>query len=233
MKRLIALLLLDPLPLAAQATENPRTITVDATATGEREPERALLTVAVESQAGTARQASDANADQMTRVIAALRQLRITGPDVRTVSYRLEPVYGNIERPQNDSGPRIVGYRAINMVQIRVDTIARLGPVIDGVTAGGANRVAGLSFALRNDEAARQEALEQAVADARREAEVVARAAGQTLGEPLEISMNTMRPFPQPYADREMMMSARAEPTPVEGGTLTISATVHIVYRLR
>lgn len=233
MKRLLALLLLLPLPVAAQEKETPRTITVDATATIEREPERALLTVAVESEAPTAKQASDANADQMARVVAALRQLRISGPNVRTVSYRLEPVYANVDRPRNDSGPRIAGYRAVNMVQIRVDTIARLGPVIDGVTAAGANRIAGLSFELRNYDTARQAALEQAVADARREAEAVARAAGQTLGEPLEISMNSARPFPQPFADREVMMSARAAPTPIEGGTLTISATVHIVYRLQ
>ncbi|MGH7503903.1 MAG: SIMPL domain-containing protein [Longimicrobiales bacterium] len=218
---------------AAQAQEPPQppTIVVDASAEVEREPERAVLVLAVESEGETARAASQTNANAMDGVLRALLEQGIERRLIRTLSYRLDPVYGHRVRP--DSAPAIVGYRAVNMVQVTVDTIARLGGVIDASIAAGANRVAGLNYELRDPEQARLEALEQAVAKAKREAEVVARAAGQRLGDPINISMSSAIPMPRPMYD---MAAARVEmaqaATPIEGGTITVTANVHIVYRL-
>jgi hypothetical protein len=165
----------------------------------------------------------------MDGVLRALRGRAIESRDIRTISYRLDPVYGHQVRP--DSAPMIVGYRAINMVRVTVDTIARLGGVIDAAIGAGANRVAGLSYELRNPDEARLEALELAVAKAKREAEVVARAAGQRLGDPITISMSSG--VPRPMYDMSMARVEMAQAaTPIEGGTLTVSANVHIVYRL-
>ena len=226
------LMALAPLSGSAQTQEqNPPTIVVDATAEIEREPERAVLVFAVESEGETAQAASQANANAMEAVLRALRAEGLEDRTIRTISYRLDPVYGRRVRP--DSAPTIVGYRAINMVQATVDSISRLGGVIDAGIAAGANRVAGLNYELRNPEEARLEALEQAVAKAKREAEVVARAAGQRLGDPINITMSSAYPLPRPMYD---MAAQRAEvmqaSTPIEGGTLTVSANVHIVYRL-
>lgn len=224
---------LTPLVLQAQTQEqSPPTIVVDASAEIEREPERAVIVFAVESEGQTARAASQANANAMDAVLRALRSQGLEGRNIRTMSYRLDPVYGRQVRP--DSAPRIVGYRAVNMVQATVDSIARLGGVIDAGIAAGANRVAGLHYELRNPEEARLEALQQAVAKAKREAEVVATAAGQRLGDPINISMSSAVPMPRPMYD--MAAAQRVEmaqaSTPIEGGTLTVTAHVHIVYRL-
>jgi uncharacterized protein len=219
------------LPVAAAAQEPPpRTLNVSATATIEREPERATILLAVESQAGTAREASQRNAALMERVIAAIRQTGVPAEAIRTVSYELRPEYS---RPERDAEPRIVAYRAINMVQVRADPVARVGQVIDGALAAGANRVAGLNFELRNPEAARVDALREAMGRARREAEAVAAAAGQQLGEPMTINVGgyyePRPPMPSPMAMRAEMAMAD---TPIEGGQLTIGATVSVVYRL-
>ena len=72
---LAALLL--PVAAAAQQVEQPRTLTVSAHATVERAPDQAVLTLAVESEAENARDASRANATRMERVVAALRQAGI------------------------------------------------------------------------------------------------------------------------------------------------------------
>ena len=88
MKRLVlALALTLPGVAAAQQTPTPpeRTVTVTAMATVEREPERALLLLAVESTGTTAQQASQANAARMDALIAALRtaghlRVRTCGP---------------------------------------------------------------------------------------------------------------------------------------------------------
>jgi uncharacterized protein YggE len=228
---LLLLAMLVPSAALAQEQTDPPTISIDATATIEREPDRAVVTLAVESEGTTALAASQANAATMERVLAALRRTGLTGTAIRTVSLQLHPVYSGTGG-ERDEAPKIAGYRAINMVQVTVDTIARVGPVIDAGTNAGANRVAGISFELKDAQAAREEALTLAVEKAKREAEIVARAAGRTIGEPISITLSSPMYPPRPmYAARGVAMEQMAS-TPVEGGTLEISATVHVVFRL-
>jgi hypothetical protein len=233
MKRILLALLLLPLPVAAQtAQEAPPTITVDATGTVEREPEQAVVLLAVESEAPTAAEAGRANAERMEALLTALRGMQIAESDIRTVSYDLSPIYQRPE-PRDTVTPRIVAYRARNMVQVEVDTVARAGPVIDGAIEAGANRVAGLNFKLRDPEAARLEALEDALGSARREAEALARAAGVTLGPVVSIQTSGGGRFPPPMPMyRGVAMEAAQADTPIEGGTLSVSAHVIVVYRI-
>ncbi|MEX2285327.1 MAG: SIMPL domain-containing protein [Gemmatimonadota bacterium] len=237
MKRyLFALTLAVPMAGSAQQTQPmERTVTVNANATVEREPEQAVILLAVESPAATAQLAARTNATKMDALVAALRRLGISGPNVRTVSYQLQPQYSN-ERPQpteRQGPPRIVGYRAINMVQVTVDTVTRTGAVIDAAIAAGANRVAGLSFELKDPQLARNDALRLAVTRARGEAQAMAEAAGQRLGEPLTISTGGYAvPRYARAMDMVSMEAAQAAPTPIEPGTLSVQANVTIVYKL-
>lgn len=231
-----ALLLAVAAPATAQQpTEKPdRVINVNAVGTVQREPERAVITVAVESNAQNAQQAAQANATKMDAVFAALRRVGIVPPKVRTIAYELQPQYAQPDRENPNPTLRVIGYRAINMVVVEVDSIKRVGAVIDATTAAGANRVANLSFELRDPESARLEALRIAVARARQEAEVLASASGQKLGPPINISSSS---YYEPRRYRmdaaEVAMAAPAPPpTPIEAGTLTITANVNIVYRM-
>jgi uncharacterized protein len=230
---LVAALFVPAAAGAQQPEEQPRTITVAASATVERDPDRAVVMLAVESQATTAREASQRNAQLMESVLAAIRREGIADDGIRTVSYELRPEYTRPE--QGREPPRIVSYRAINMVQVRVDAIQRAGVVIDAALEAGANRVTGLNFELRDPESARLEALREAMAKARREAEAIAAAAGQQLGDPLTIHVGQAfvpRPPPMPMMARAEMDVALAPPPPIEGGQLAITATVNAVYRL-
>jgi uncharacterized protein YggE len=223
--------LLVPAFAAAQERMEPPTINVDATATIEREPDRAVVMLAVESEAPTAQAASQANANAMSRVLSGLRSAGLSSQSIRTVSVQLVPVYAPVG-PSREEPPRIAGYRAINMVQVTVDSLTRVGRLIDSAIGSGANRVAGISFELKDPESARLAALEAAVQKARREAEVVAAAAGRALGEPISISLGGASYPPRPmYAERAVAM-AQAADTPIEGGTLEITATVHVVFRM-
>ena len=221
--------------MAQQPAEKPdRVINVNSVGTVQREPEKAVVTIAVESGAATAQAAAQANARKMDAVFVALRRLGIVPPKVRTVAYELQPVYQQPSReiPNPEPG-RITGYRAINMVLVDVDTIARVGAVIDGAITAGANRVTNLSFELRDPEAARLEALRLAVAKARAEAEVLATAAGQKLGVPLNISSSSYYEPRQYRMQADMAVAApAAPPTPIEAGTLTINASVNIVFKM-
>jgi uncharacterized protein YggE len=233
-----ALLLATAAPLAAQQNEvrrDPRILSVTGTGTVQRQPDRAVVLVAVESRATTAKDAAAANARKMDAVYAALRAAGVVPPNVQTISYDLQPQYNQPDRNGGEYVPRITGYVANNMVRVQVDDVLRAGAIIDAAIAGGANRIANLSFELKDTESARLEALRAAVAKARAEAEVVAAAAGQRLGAPQNIT-SSAHWVPQPMYRRDMAMmemaQAPAPPTPVEAGNLTITATVSINYLL-
>jgi uncharacterized protein len=236
----IALVTLLLMPSAARAqqtsTEQPRTLSVTAQGMIEREPEQGVVLLAVESEASNARAAADANATRMTQLVAALRRAGIPDRSIRTLSYELRPEYSrDAPRTEPQQPPRIVGYRAINMVQVTVDTVARMGGIIDTAIGAGANRVANVSFRLRDPHAAHLEAVAQAMRNARREAEAVAEAAGERLGPAQNIHTGgySAPPPPMPmYARGGDMMQEMAVSTPVETGTLTIVAMVNVVYIL-
>jgi uncharacterized protein len=225
-------LLLAPATLRAQQpVETPRTLSVSAIGVVEREPEQGVIVLAVESEAPTARAAAEANAARMTQLVTALRRAGVPERDIRTVSYELRPEYAREDRGREP--PRIVAYRAVNMVQATVDTVARMGAVIDAAIGSGANRVTSIQFRLRDPHAAHLEAVAVAMRSARREAEAIAAAAGEQLGPALTISTGGYSPPrpPMPY-ERAEMMAMDAMETPIAGGTLTVTAHVNVAYRL-
>jgi uncharacterized protein len=230
---LTTLLLATPTVVAAQVApqEQPRTLTVSAVGTLELEPEQGVVLLAVESEAPTAQAAAAANAQRMTQLMASLRRAGVPDRQIRTTSYELRPEYAHDQRGQQP--PRIVSYRAVNMVQVTVDTVARLGGIIDAAIGSGANRVASIRFQLRDAHAAHAEASATAMRNARRQAEAIAAAAGERLGPPLSINTSGFAPPPppMPYGRMEAAMAMDVA-TPVEGGTLTVTAHVSVVYRL-
>jgi len=227
------------LPACAARAQQPatvpaaqeRTITVSGRGVVDREPDQAVIMLAVESSAATAEAAAQSNAETMERMIGALRRLGLERDRIRTISYQLHPEYARDPQPRGgEHEPRIVGYRAINMVQVTVDDIGRVGEIIDAAIAAGANRVTGLNFQMRDPERARIDALALAVRNARVEAEALAAAFGETLGPVLSVSTTGMIPPPMPVAmDRMVEMAAR---TPIEPGTVRVEATVTAVFRL-
>lgn len=214
-------------PATAQVPpERPyRTVDVSADASVTRAPDRAVVRLGVESTARTARAATAANAEAMTAVVDALEGLGIPSSAIRTESISLSPRYA-----RGDGEPTLTGYQATNRVSVRVDTIDRLGRVVDAAIAAGANRVEGIRFQIADPEAAYHEALERATAKARREAEVLARALGETLGPAIRVSTGGVR-APVSQAPRPELLRAQAA-TPVQPGELEVRAVVHITYRL-
>ena len=83
---------------------------------------------------------------------------------------------------------RLPGYRASNRVTIRVRDVTKVASVIDVLVGAGANDIGGINFMVSQASKLLDDAREQAIADARRKAEIYAKAAGVTLGEPIAIS---------------------------------------------
>lgn len=194
--------------------------------------DRARLDFMVETQAKTAQAAATQNADRMDRVVRALRTAGGQTVVVETGGYDLSPVYRQV--PNDQSGiPVIDAYRAINHVRVRADDVTRVGALIDGGIAAGANHVESLTFEAKDPEPARLDALRSATAKARAEGEAVAAAMGVSLGGPLEVQLNADFGYqPQPMYRVAAMDMAQSAPTPVSPGEQVVRANVTIKFRL-
>ncbi len=228
-----------PLAFAAAASaqvpdtipDDPGTIQVAGMAEVRVPADQAEVSLAVETEGPTARQAAAENAERMDRVVSAVRATGIAGLEIETRGYTLRPRYVRHDRAEV---PRIEGYTAVNHVVVTVDDPDAAGRLIDAGIEAGANRVASLSFSATRTDEARREALRGAVENARAEAEVVAEALGVVLGLPREVNVGFDRPSPRVFHETAMMEAADARaPTPVEPGEQTVTANVSIRYSIR
>ena len=210
-----------PAAPALAETVPPPAITVSGEATISVAPDQAEIEAGVTSDAKTAREASDANNAAMGKLLLALKAANIEQKDIQTSRLSLQPQYA-----PNRSGPSpVVGYRASNRVTVRLHDILKVASTIDMLVGAGATDIGGIGFSVSNASKLLDDARGQAVADARRKAEIYAKAAGVTLGAPLGISEDGA-PGPMPY--RKMAVGMAASPTPVAQGEETLHVTVSI-----
>lgn len=213
-------------------TPPPSTIRVSATGDARATPDRAWVDFGVETEAATAREAAEANAAKMERVIAALQRAGVARENIQTRDYNIYPDYQ--PDPRGTGEPRIRGYRATNTVSAQTDDVRRVGALIDAALAAEANRVNGVRFGLRDPARARAEALQAAIRSGRAEAEAIAQGLGVRLGRVLDASTayGATPPPVMPQFDRAMVMEAAAANTPVEPGRQTVTATVTLVFEI-
>jgi uncharacterized protein len=222
------LLTLLPVLAPAQAPDpDRRTLTVVASGESRTAPDLARIALAVESSASTARSAAEQNARTMDAVIRALRGAGVQDAQIQTRGYQLHPQYSH-ERQE----PRLIGYRAMNMLTVETPRMDQVGRLIDVALEAGANRMDGLSFTVRDAEAAQSEALRLAVERGRRTAETLAAAMGVRLGPVLRATTavgGAPAPPPGMIMAREMAADVR---TPIEPGEQTMAAQVQLVFEI-
>lgn len=212
-----------------KAAESRHTIAVTGQGEVTAAPDLAILSVAVETTAAKAADAVRENASRSAKVAAAVKALIGKDDRVTTTRYSLDPRY---EPPKHGEAgePRIIGYVARNEVQVETHKIDGVGALIDTASDAGANRVSGLQFTLSNRNEQLRAALEKAGAEARAQAESVAKALGVHLKGVASATTST-GPGPQPryFEARAMALEARP-PTPIEPGTVSVSATLQVTY---
>jgi len=165
--------------LAAPAraeSEPPAVISVTGEAKISAPPDLAQIDGGVTSEAKTAREASEANNAAMGKVLLALKGAGIDEKDYQTSRLSLQPQSSS----KSNGPPTITGYRASNRVTIRLRDVSKVANVIDTLVGAGANDIGGINFMVSQASKLLDEAREKAIADARRKAEIYAKAAGVT-----------------------------------------------------
>lgn len=226
----IALLAIATPIVAAEggATPNQRTIQVSGTGETQAAPDLAVLSLAIETHAGTAAEAAGRNGGLAQKVSDALRAKLGDKGKTWTGGYSLYPEYGDESRP--NMKPTITGYRAENSITVQTASLDLVGPLIDAAIASGANRVNSLDFILRDDTRARNDAIAKAAKEAQAQAQALAAALGLKLG-PIISATTTSSERPQPVMFRTAAMPMNAS-TPVQPAEVTVPATVSLTYQI-
>jgi hypothetical protein len=215
---LVAIVSLSPLP--SRATEKLVTVTGEATIAVA--PDAAMIRIGVSSRDKTAREASDANAKQMTAVLSAIKGNNIADRDIQTSRLSLQPEYD-----ANKSGTaRLTGFQATNQVTVRIRDVGNLAAVLDSAISAGANEMSGIEFIVSEQSKLLDRARDDAIADAHRKAELYAKAAGSRLGHVVAISEEGSAPPARP------MQALRSGAVPIAPGEQTLRAAVIVSYEL-
>jgi uncharacterized protein YggE len=203
-----------------------RTVTVTGTATITAKPDEAVIGLGVQTQANTAQAALSENAVKMTALIASLMDKGIGEDDIATSYVSIYPTYGN-------SGADITGYQAVNQVSVTLHDISEVGEVIDDAVHAGANLSDGITFQLSDENQGVNQALEEAVANARSKAETLAGASDAQLGQVVSVQEGSDGSMPPIAYGRDMAGGAFAESsTPIQPPTLETQVSVAVTWSL-
>ncbi len=212
-------------PLAAVA-EGSGTLTVTGKATVNAVPDQATLSLGVTTTGETAAAAMAANNDAASAVIARLIAAKVADRDMQTTGLSLNP---NWVMNADGTEQVIQGYIASSTLTVRIAALETAGLVLDAAVTDGANTLNGLTFGLANPRPIEDDARKAAVADALARAQVLALAAGETLGPIVSITEGGGGQQPMP-----MLFKAAADSAvPLAAGEVGVSAEVTIVWQLK
>lgn len=183
-------------------------------------PNRAELSLSVTTSASTARAAAGQNAASVKQVSDAVRAVMGKAGTYKTVSYSLDPEY--------DSTPKqkIVGYRASNSLEVKLDDLSLLGSLIDAALQAGATDAGGVQFTLRDPDSVTNEALAEAAVKARTSGEAIATALHLHVTGVLSAQTTSSTFAPRPMG--LVFKRAISAPTELTPGNLDVRASVTV-----
>lgn len=225
---------------------SPSTISTSGSSTTKVKPDKFSVTIGVDTNGTTAEIAVTKNADQMAKVIAAMKALGVKDEQMSTSNFNLSPIYSDYYSkscPQQYNSPVycppnqvITGYRASNSVTVTLDTDGAIdaGKVIDASVSAGANNIFGVNFFISpaKQEQTRDNLTQTAIANAKHRAEVAAASLGMQVSGVQSVNLNDVY-FPIYSKSYDMMAPMAAggtSQTPIEPGQQDVSTNVSVVF---
>jgi uncharacterized protein YggE len=195
------------------------------------QPDVAFITLATEHRANAAKDAQAQGAAAMTAVQQRLTAAGVAKDAIRTLSYDLQPQFDYV------NGKQVArGFLARNVVEVRVDQVARVGELLEIVVTAGGTAVQGVRFDVKDRTQLERQAISRAVADARARAVAAAEGAGTTIVAVVRIEESGVisRPVDQPMMRMAAdSIAAAPPPPPIAAGEAVIRATVTLTASIK
>lgn len=218
---------------AQQAVDNRRTISVSGEAKAYFEPNRALISVGVETEGKNTIDIKKENDERVQRLMKAFTKAGVKRTDIQTSNLDIQPVY------EYNSGKRnFVKYTMRNTVTVTVRELDNVSNVINYAIAEGGNVLNGLQFFVANAEMIRDSLRVEAVKVAKKKAVEIAAAVDMTVTKPISIEASSGGGSPYPVMMRQNMVNsmvaedASMSETEVSGGQIVIKANVSVIFEM-
>ncbi|GFE78290.1 SIMPL domain-containing protein [Steroidobacter agaridevorans] len=217
---------------AGAEVERPRTISVSGQGEIQAEPDRALVTLGVEARKPKMEDARNEVSKTVDAVLKLTRDLKIDQKYVRTTRVNVQPEYN---WDNNAKERNLIGYFVSRQIEIELRDLDKLGQLMEKSFDLGVNSVGDprLDSTKRRD--LEREALAKAVADAKLNAEAVAKAANARLGAPRTISASSgFVPPPVPMMKANMARAEMASDAAgsYQSGQMGFNGNVQVEYDL-
>lgn len=203
-----------------------RGLHVSGTAIVRSTPEVVTVEVGHAATTGSASEARASVDTVMEKVIAAVAEKGVAAEDVQTVQYSLAP--------QHDQKGRLVGWRMVNIVHLRIRQVDEAGEVIDAAVRAGATHVRNISYTIEDVERLKSQARDEAIAAAKAKAEQIANALGVQVGKPTAVTED------EPYYQSAYKYDSAAAPETVAdapggvvtAGTVVVRLNVNVTFEI-
>lgn len=213
-----------------QETEAKREIAVQGQGEVEARPNVATVTLGVQTGPQTsAKIALDLLTQKFNAVVKAVKGLDVKDEDIKTTNLSVNPVYDYSNGRQT-----VRGFEASESITVKIRDLDAIGQVVAVSTAEGVNQVGGVTFEIDDPAAVEAEARAKAIADARQNAQALAKELDVNLGRVKAFSATRDTP-PGPVFEKATLeaVGGDAAAPVVPAGSTTVSAQVTITYELR
>ena len=225
--------------LSVRNTYPTRTFSVDGTGKVDATPDLATFSATVMTDGGkNVADVQSANTEKMNRVNVFLKDQGVAKEDLKTLQYNLSPRYSyNPCMAGNCPAPTITGYNLTQTLEVKVRDNAKLGDLLSGVVENGANNVSEVRFVVDDDTSVKDAAREEAIAEAKKKAKAVAKAAGFRLGKLVTMYESSSPGMPYGMGGGGIEAAAyKADTAPapvVEPGTQSNTVQVTLTYEIK
>jgi uncharacterized protein len=200
-------------------------------------PDLGTITFSVITEADTADEATNENAEKMNAIIEVVKSFEIDETDIKTLNYSVRPRYDYDEKGlyyYGDGDRELIGYEVSQSLQVKIRDIDDSGEIIKAATEAGADQVGGLQFTIDDEDDLKLEARELAIEDAKEKAKLLANQLGVKLVKVMYFSENSYPYYSMIRSDMAMDMEAgsKAVTPTIEPGENTVKVNVSITYEI-
>ena len=176
--------------------KDPRSITVTAEGKTTCAPDASRIDVSVVTDGKTADEVQQSNARVANNVIDYLKSNGVESKDIKTTQYNLYPRYDYYNGKQT-----LAGFSLTQTMEIKIRDLQKVGELITGTVAEGANQITSVSYFIDDPEVFKAQARALAFDKARAKAKETAKLAGVSLGDVITFSESSDG-YPAPIYER-------------------------------
>ncbi len=234
---LVVLIAAKVVDIQNKVRETGNTMTFSGTGTIYVKPDLVLTTFSVITDATTVADTLSQNTQKMNAVINFVKGQGVDEKDLKTTNFSIYPRYEWYEAwqcyPPCPGGKRVLaGYEVTQSLQVKIRDMTKIGQILEGAAAAGANEIGDLQFTLDKEEDLKTEARAEAINTAKEKAKELTGQLGVKLGRIVNFSENGIFPVPFYYEAGKATGMGGGETPQIETGENKIEVTVSITYEI-